>query len=375
MDLELVKKLHDRHSFESPSFVFSEEVLMGNYEKFTELFPKALVRYAMKANFEPEILSVLARTDCGFEVASAYEYRLLKEHGVSPDRVVYGTAVKPHSHVKELFEDGVRLFAFDSSPEIEKIASQAPGSQVFVRLAVDDSGSVFKFSEKFGTSMSNIVPLLIKAQKRGLTPAGISFHVGSQANNPEAWSQAIESLIPIIGELTESGITLQFINIGGGFPNEYDGDMVAPDLSDIANFIYKAIAELPYEVEVMLEPGRAMVASAGITLGTVIARVEREAQTWLFLDIGVYNGLFETMSYQGSTRYKVSPIDNTYDAGTKLFALAGPTGDSPDVISREAQLPADIDVGDRVVFHDTGAYSLVACSPFNGFPKPSVYLV
>jgi len=103
--------------------------------------------------------------------------------------------------------------------------------------------------------------------------------------------------------------------------------------------------------------------------------VERGAATWLFLDAGVYNGLFETMAYQGSTRYRITSLRPSLNSGEMMFALAGPTGDSPDIITREALLPGDIQVGDKLVIHDVGAYSLVCTSPFNGFPKPSVYLI
>ena len=111
-------------------------------------------------------------------------------------------------------------------------------------------------------------------------------------------------------------------------------------------------------------------------MSTIIAKVERTGSTWLFLDAGVYNGLFEAMSYQGSTRYHVSRLrKNSNDNSQKVVALAGPTGDSPDVITREILLPTDTRVGDILIFHNAGAYSISVTSEFNGFPKPSVYFI
>ncbi len=107
----------------------------------------------------------------------------------------------------------------------------------------------------------------------------------------------------------------------------------------------------------------------------MIEKVERNANPWLFLDAGVYNALFEAMAYQGSTRYRITSMRPSYDSGEMLFALAGPTGDSPDVITHEALLPKDLEVGDKLIFHDVGAYSLVNSSRFNGFPKPDVYFI
>jgi ornithine decarboxylase len=118
-----------------------------------------------------------------------------------------------------------------------------------------------------------------------------------------------------------------------------------------------------------------MVAESAVLVASVIARVDRIEHTWLFLDAGVYNGLFESLAYQGSIRYRISALRPSYDAGEATFAIAGPTGDSWDVINREAQLPADITVGDKLVFHDVGAYNLVMVGRFNGFPKPHVHFV
>ena len=103
-------------------------------------------------------------------------------------------------------------------------------------------------------------------------------------------------------------------------------------------------------------------------------RLERRGSTWLFLDGGVYNGLFEAMAYQGSTRYPIESIRLSNESGEALFALAGPTGDSPDVITREALLPRDIGIGDRLIVRNAGAYTLSVTSAFNGFPKPPVYI-
>jgi ornithine decarboxylase len=217
--------------------------------------------------------------------------------------------------------------------------------------------------------------LLLHARDLGLVPDGISFHVGSQATNPVAWKQEIVALKPIIEHLDSLGMRIELLNIGGGFPTQYALNDVTLALEDIAASVYEAMQELPYQPQLMLEPGRGLVANTGVAVASVIGKVERPEYTWLFLDLGVYNGLFESMAYQGSTRYRVSSMRPSYHSGETLFALAGPTGDSPDVITREALLPQDIGVGDKLIFHSIGAYSLVATSAFNGFPKPGVYFI
>ncbi|MDB5189979.1 MAG: hypothetical protein JWN49_305 [Parcubacteria group bacterium] len=361
---------------QTPFFAFSLEKVKEKYNEFRTHFPDAIVNFAMKANVEPEILTALAEEGANFEVASGYELTMLKELKIPGSKIIYGTSVKPAEHIRDAHEYGVERYAADSFEELEKIANVAPGSRIYIRMVVDDTGSIFKFSEKFGTEKRNVIPLLVRAKELGLEPYGISFHVGSQASNPRAWAEAIEELVPVLTELDETnGIKIQMLNLGGGFPCAYASTEVFLSLEEIAGYTYEAYKKLPYKPLVMLEPGRALVAESGALVVSVIGRLERREQTWLFLDAGVYSGLFETMAYQGSTRYRVSSLRSSFDAGEKMFALAGPTGDSPDVITREALLPADINVGDKLVFHDVGAYSLVAICPFNGFPRPEVYYV
>jgi ornithine decarboxylase len=360
---------------ETPFFVFSKEKIVNTIREFNECFPNADVHYAMKADAEEEVLRAVMDAGGGFEVASAHELELLKKINVPPEKIFYGTSVKAESHIKAFKDYGVDIFAFDSFSELEKIASIAPGSRVYVRTDVNDSGSIYRFSEKFGTEKENIVPLLVRAQELGLQPYGISFHVGSQASNPLAWARAIGGLHEVFDELKKQGIQIEVLNLGGGFPCMYASTEIEITLKEIADATLEEYAKLPYQPRIVVEPGRKIVADAAVLVTTVISRVERAEHTWLFLDAGVYNGLFETLSYQGSMRYRVSSMRKSYSTGESMFALAGPTGDSWDVMSRETLLPQDIDVGDKLIFHTVGAYNLVMVGRFNGFPKPAVYYV
>lgn len=368
---ELLESLqHD-----TPFFVFSKDALRHRYQEFKKHFPKASIYYAMKADAEKGVLETLAGEGACFEAASVHELHLLKELAIPPDRILYGTSVKPASHIKEFHDYGVNRFAFDSFPELEKIAMLAPKARVYVRVSVNDTGSIYRFSEKFGTVSDNVAPLLIRARELGLEHYGISFHVGSQASNREAWAHAIGSLVPVIKHLDEIGIRIEILDIGGGFPCTYASSDEEIALAEISKTVHKAYDKLPYKPHLVLEPGRAMVADAAVLIATVIARVERIEHTWLFLDAGVYNGLFETLAYQGSIRYRITSLRPSFDSGESVFALAGPTGDSWDVVSREAHLPSDIGQDDRLVFHSVGAYNLVMVGRFNGFPKPHVYFI
>ena len=361
--------------YETPFFVFSKRKIVDALSEFAQCFPGAAIHYAMKANSEPEVLLTLHEAGSNFEVASAHELDLLKKIPVPPENIIYGTSVKAASHIRAFFEYGVDRFALDLLPEVEKIAAMAPGARVYVRASVDDTGSVFRFSEKFGVEKENIFPLLQHARKCGLHPYGISFHVGSQSTNPLAWANALNSLAPVIEHLASGGIKVEAINLGGGYPSAYASTEKALHLQDIARCALKQYSRLSYQPQLIMEPGRGIVGDSAVLVSTVIARIERKGSPWLFLDAGVYNALYEALPFQGSTRYRVTAMRPSKNCAQTSFSLAGPTGDSPDVITREAILPQNIAVGDRLIFHAVGAYSLVVASRFNGFPKPSVYFV
>ena len=286
-------------SDQTPYFVLSRDILRANYQNFVNAFPKASVYYAIKANSELICLQTLLSAGCGFEAASRFELDILARLSVPPSRIVYGSAIKPASHIREFFGYGVRTFAYDAPSELDKLSTEAPGSNVYLRIATDDSASVFRFSEKFGADLNEVVPLFLRARELGLKPQGISFHVGSQSLDSGAWAGVLNRILPISEQLRELGLPIALINLGGGFPIQYEGLPDVPTLTEIAEKVFAQYERMSYTPELMVEPGRAMVANTGVLVTSVIARVERRGTVWLFLDAGVYNGLFETMAYQG----------------------------------------------------------------------------
>ncbi len=372
--LEIIEQARDL-KYKTPFFYTSKSILKNNYESFTHLFDNEEVYYAIKANSDIKILEYLKKLGCGFEAASFFEIKLLLDLGVKPGKIIYGTSVKPANHIRLAMKSGVNRMAADSKEEIEKIASNAAGAKIFVRAQVNDSDSVFAFSERFGSPLENIVDLLLYARKRGLTPYGISFHVGSQAIHVEHWSDAILSLKPIIEKLQKSGLELEIINIGGGFPVTYNNHKQVPHLSDIVEHIHNTIHLLPYMPKIIMEPGRGIVATSTVMVSEVISRTTRRGKDWLVLDGGVYNCLYEAMIHQGTTQYEVHTTRKARkDTELSPYVLSGPTGDSIDIITRDISLPSSIKVGDRLIFENAGAYTITMSSPFNGFPKPELYL-
>lgn len=358
---------------QTPFFLLSHETLSHNYNQHKELFPdNTEICYAMKANSEQEVLKTLMNLGSSFEAASLGELSLLKEIGVSAEKIIFGSSVKSAEAIKQFYEFGVRRFAYDNKEELIKIAQNAPHSKVFLRVLVDDrSESVFTMSEKFGAEPRNAVALLSLAKEHALEPYGISFNVGSQAKNAKAWGRGIKDIKKILDTLNKVGISLSVLDLGGGFPHRYENDKAIPTLKEVTDEISIEIKELPYPIKLLIEPGRSMVADACISITSVIGISNRSNGNWVFVDLGVYNGLLEALTCQGSIRYEIEPfLKENKNKKTAQYVLTGPTGDNLDVIHPSVSLPSDIKVGDKLIIWGTGAYSLSLSTEFNGFKKP-----
>lgn len=360
---------------ETPFFIFSKKALLKNLKEYERLMPKSTeICYAMKANSEKHVLKALDDAGAGFEVASKYELAWLKDIKTSPKKIIYGTSVKPESHIKEFVRYGVDRFAFDSEAELMKLRKWAPGSRVYVRVHVNDhSNAVFNMSEKFGSTVEQAAPLLLKAREWGLQPYGISFNVGSQARNPRAWANGVKDVARIMKQLLKNDLRVEIVNFGGGFPHSYQRGDGFPSIKKIAEHIRVAVKQLPYPVSFIAEPGRGVVADTYVLVTSVIAKNVRPNGHWLYVDAGVYNALLESMTCQGSTNHYKELLGNKYLKSKKEhYILTGPTGDNIDVINNHELLPHDVKMGDKLLIYDVGAYTFTLMTRFNGFPKPKV---
>lgn len=376
MNERIARFLADRRP-ESPCLVVDLDVVAESYEMLRRYLPLAKIFYAVKANPADEVLGMLREMGSSFDVASRGEVELVLDKGISADRVSFGNTIKKERDIAFAYDRGVRLFALDSEPELEKIARAAPGSRVFCRILVECAGAEWPLSRKFGCAPEMAVELLRKARELGLDPYGISFHVGSQQTDLKQWDSAIGRAASMFSALAQSDINLKMVNIGGGFPAHYRGEV--PEIQQYANAVMTAITryfgnDLP---EIVVEPGRSIVGDAGVIQSEVVLisrKAAGEEKRWVYLDVGKFNGLAETMDE--SIKYRIkTPADG---GATGPIVLAGPTCDSADILyeKTEYQLPLDLKVGDRVQILSTGAYtSMYSSVGFNGFAPLKTYCI
>src|SRR4051812_31015905 len=366
-----------RTSDEGPRLVVDLDVIRTNYQTFAKTLPDTRVFYAVKANPAPEVLSLLASMGSCFDTASVAEIEMALAAGATAERISYGNTIKKERDIARAFALGVRLFAVDCKAEVEKIARVAPGSRVFCRILSDCVGAEWPLSRKFGCEPAMAADVLEHAHKLGLEAYGLSFHVGSQQTNQNAWDRALASAAGVFKECGERGLNLSMVNLGGGFPTKYTKNV--PTVKAYGSAIFKALRKhfgnrIP---ETIIEPGRGMVGNAGIVESEVVLISKKSAEDevrWVYLDLGKFGGLAETMDE--SIRYPIrTPRDG--DAVAPCV-LAGPTCDSMDVLYEKVpyDLPVSLEIGDKVLIEGTGAYtSTYAAVAFNGFsPLKTIHI-
>jgi ornithine decarboxylase len=370
---EFLKKRNE----DGPCLVVDLDVVRENYLGFAKALPDTRVYYAVKANPAPEILKLLVELGCCFDVASINETHQVLAAGATADRISYGNTIKKESEIAAAYKLGVSMFAVDCEAEVEKVARAAPGCRVICRIHCDGSGAEWPLSRKFGCEPAYAVDILELAHKSGLLPYGISFHVGSQQHNVEAWDRALASTAAVFKTCAERGIGLSMVNLGGGFPARYVRK--TPKLESYGKAIFKALRKhfgnnLPNTI---IEPGRGLVGNAGIIEAEVVLIAKRSPEDevrWVYLDIGKFHGLAETIGE--SIRY---PIRTTHDRDEMVPSIiAGPTCDSVDVLYEKTPypLPVTLAIGDRVLIEATGAYTATYSSVgFNGYPPLRQYVI
>jgi ornithine decarboxylase len=360
---------------EGPCLVVDLDVVRDNYLAFAKALPDTRVFYAVKANPAPEVLSLLTQLGSCFDTASVAEIEMVLAAGATPDRISFGNTIKKERDVERAHALGVGLFAVDCEAEVEKIARAAPGAKVFCRILCDCVGAEWPLSRKFGCDPKMAIDVLDRAKQLGLQPFGISFHVGSQQKNVKSWDRALASAASIFRACADRGIALAMVNLGGGFPTRYLKDV--PTVRTYGNAIFRALRKhfgnaIP---ETIMEPGRGMVGNAGVIEAEVVLvskKTEGDNIRWVYLDIGKFGGLIETMDE--SIRYPIRTPHDGDDLGACV--VAGPTCDSADVMYEKEPyfLPISLSIGDKVLIEGTGAYTATySAVAFNGFPPLRAY--
>ncbi|MCE7004262.1 type III PLP-dependent enzyme [Kibdelosporangium philippinense] len=357
------------------------------YDSLVSELPGISIRFAMKACPVDEVLASLARRGAGFDAASPGEIVQALGTGVPAGLVHYGNTVKSDRNIVDAYQLGVRDFATDSIADVTAIATYAPGSRVFCRLATTGAGAVWGLSRKAGCSGTDAVRVLAAAEEKGLTPSGLSVHVGSQQMTTAAWQDAFNRLTGVLIALSRLDIRIDHINLGGGLPalgyRDRAGHALNPPLDAIFATIRNGMCRLREiagtPLDFIMEPGRHLVADHGAIRAHVSRLSSRRQLTgdrehWLYLSCGKFNGLYEIDQLQ----YRLA-FPTHHDGHTVPAIVAGPTCDSDDTFGHEhnlVEVPEAVASGDPVWILSCGAYSTsYTTQGFNGFAPLPVTLL
>ena len=333
---------------------------------FVERFPGRSL-YAVKANPSPDLLRILWEEGVThYDVASIAEVRLVAE--TLPQAVLcFMHPVKAEEAIAEAyFSHGVRTFSLDTEEELEKVVrATATGGEpatdlnLLVRVRVSSDHSKLSLAAKFGAEPAEMRSLLM-ATRQAADALGICFHVGSQAMSPAAYREAMER---VRAAIVEAAVTVDIVDVGGGFPSTYPG-MEPPPLDTYFEVIHDAFESLPvsYSSELWCEPGRALCAE----YASVVVRVEKRRGDTLYINDGAYGALFDAAHV--GWRFPVRLLrDAPSEAKDVPFSFYGPTCDDLDHMAGPFLLPADVAAGDYLEIGMLGAYGCAMRTGFNGF--------
>ena len=362
----------------TPLFIMDHDEIRRNYATFKKYLPRVQAYYAVKAEPMPEIVRTLYKAGASFDVASMPEFKIVHEnikHMPAKerqdwiwDKIIYANPIKPKETLKEL--DQYRpLVTYDNIEEVRKIKKHAPHAGLALRIRVPNTGAVVELSSKFGASPAEAVDLILAAVKEGLGVEGLSFHVGSQTTNFENFVQAINMAADIFNEAKSRGYTkMNVLDIGGGYPAPYDAT-VKP-FKELATKINAELDRLfpDPKMEILAEPGRFMIATAGTSVVRINGKAVRDGKTCYYVDDGVYH-TFSGIIFDHQHCH-LFPFRKGKQ--TDICGVFGPTCDALDVISMSENLPTDLELGEYLYSTNMGAYSHASSTWFNGFPPAKV---
>jgi ornithine decarboxylase len=363
--------------------------IVRQYQHWMKHLPRVHPFYAMKCNNQKPIIETLHELGTGFDCASTAEIKSVMELGVDKEflakNVIFANPCKQISHIQFANKVGVKMTTADNVDELHKLAKHWPGCHVVLRICVDDSKSVCKFSTKFGSTKENIKEFIETAKNLKLHLAGVSFHVGSGCYDSESFVKALTDARAIFDLAKEYGYDCHVLDIGGGFPGNTDAK---PSFSDIADSIRDLMDKLFDEnVRIIAEPGRFFAAGCYTLITHLFAKrkvfnsstIENHKQEYLYyINDGVYqsfNCLF--FDHAKISRENIVPIVLNRELNEEeqyISKVFGPTCDSLDMIVSDMHLPK-LEIGDWISFPEFGAYTIAASSSFNGFMTDNIHFI
>jgi diaminopimelate decarboxylase len=385
LDCESVSLLSLAKKHGTPLYVYSAGQILDRYRLFAKAFRNRnhLICYSVKANSNLSILKLLANQGAGFDIVSGGELqRILAVKKRAAGRIVFSGVGKTAEEIDLALAAGILIFNVESESEVALLARRAQDRRIRARVALRVNPDVFAETHpyistglqehKFGIDIKAARPVYQEVKRsRFLDPAGISVHIGSQIQNSAPFGSALEAVAALIRELEGDGIRIRVVDAGGGLGIDYRGSTFDPgsEVERYAAALEGALYGL--DVQLLLEPGRFLVAQAGALLARVLYVKRNGSKTFVITDAGM-NDLIRPSLYQAY--HEIVPVIRDPQAGTELVDIVGPVCETGDFFARDREIAA-VKEGDLVAILDAGAYGMSLSSNYNSRPRPAEVLV
>ncbi|CAB5499213.1 Diaminopimelate decarboxylase (EC 4.1.1.20) [uncultured Gammaproteobacteria bacterium] len=362
----------------SPLYVYSRMDIENNWREFDQAFGDHphLVCYAVKANSNLAVLNVLAKLGSGFDIVSIGELERVLVAGGKAGKCVFSGVAKTKIEIERALEVGVRCFNVESASELSRIESVARsvGKQAPISIRVNPNVdakthpyiSTGLKENKFGVDMSNAIDLYQQAQdSKYLNVQGLDCHIGSQITEVSPFLDALDKVLVLLKQLKDKGIGITHLDLGGGIGIDYEGEQTI----DIQNYIDVMISKVE-NIEIILEPGRAIVGNAGIFMTKVEFLKQNSEHSFAIVD-GAMNDLLRPSFY--NAYHQVLPINKNAKGIQAHWDLVGPICETGDFLAKNRAL--SLSEGDYLALMSAGAYGFTMSSNYNTRPRVAEVMV
>jgi len=369
------------HRVGTPAYVYSSQVILGNYLAYAEAFADLphSVCYAVKANSSLAVLALLANTGAGFDIVSGGElYRVLQAGG-DPTKVVFSGVGKTAAEVEFALEKGIHSFNCESETELALIDAKAArlgvtaGFSIRVNPDVDAVThpyiSTGLSQHKFGIAIAEAARVYEQSRRfRNLTAEGVSCHIGSQILDPSPILEAVDKLLALASALRTQGYPIRHLDLGGGLGVAYQAGEPAPEIRAFVECLRARVRASG--LRVMVEPGRSIVGPAGVLLTRVLYRKKNGAKEFIVVDAAM-NDLIRPSLYRA--HHEIVPLRRNLLPPVKADVV-GPVCETGDFLARDRAM-ANVMPGDYLAVCTAGAYGFVLSSNYNSRPRAPEVLV
>lgn len=367
-------------TYGTPTYVYSRATI----ERHWKAFDKAagdhphLVCYAVKANSNLAVLNVMAKLGSGFDIVSGGELARVLEAGGEPNKIVFSGVGKTEAEIEYALEVGIKCFNVESEAELHRINSVAKSLDKVAPISIRvnpnvDAGTHPYIStglkeNKFGINIDHSKELYAWAnQQPNLKVKGVDCHIGSQLTEISPFLDALDKLLVLIDQLSDIGVTISHLDIGGGLGVTYK-DETPPHPTEYMQAIMPKLSHRQ-DLTILMEPGRAIMANAGILLTKVEFLKENEGKHFCIVDAAMNDNIRPSLY---SAWQNIIPV-NQIDKPTTNFDVVGPVCETGDFLGKDRDL--NVEAGDYLVVRSVGAYGFTMSSNYNSRPRAAEIMV